>query len=53
MLSTFVQFCIQWIGTDPLWPKIILILIVILVLVGPRRVITIKKKDNNKWTIFF
>ena len=53
MLSTFVQFCTQWIGTDPRWPKIILILIVILVLVGPRRVITVRKKDNNKWSIFF
>ena len=52
MLSTFVQFCTQWIGTDPRWSKVILDLIGILVLIGPRKVITIKKKDNNKWTIF-
>lgn len=53
MLSTLVQFCTQWIGTDPQWPILITILLVILVLVGPRKCMTIKKTGENKWTIFY
>lgn len=52
MLSSFIEFCTNWIGTDPRWPTIITILLVVLVLVGPRKIITIKKTDENKWTIF-
>ncbi len=53
MLSSLVQFCTQWIGTDPQWPILITVLLVILVLVGPRKCMTIKKTGKNKWTIFY
>ncbi len=53
MLSTLVQFCTDWIGTDPQWPILISILLVILVLVGPRKFITIRKIDKNKWIITY
>lgn len=53
MLSTLVQFCTKWIGTDPQWPILISILLVILVLAGPRKIITVRKIEKNKWTITF
>lgn len=53
MLSTLVQFCTQWIGTDPQWPIAITVLLVVLVLVGPQKSITLKKTGENKWTIFY
>lgn len=53
MLSTFVQFCEQWIDLDPRWPKIVAVLVIILLLVGPRKIIALKKTAKDKWTIFF
>lgn len=53
MASDFVQFCTTWIGADPRWPRIIVVLLMILVLVGPRKMITIRKTGKNKWTIIF
>jgi len=52
MLSTFVQFCMRWLGVSPQWPILISVLLVVLVLVGPRKCITIKKVGEGKWTIF-
>ncbi len=53
MLTNFVQFCTTWLEIEPRWPAIVAILLVILVLAAPRKIITIKKTNNNKWTIFF
>ncbi len=53
MLSSFIEFCTDWIGKDPRWPTIVAILMVVLVLVGPRKMITIKKTGESKWTIVF
>lgn len=53
MLSNLVQFCTQWIEKDPQWSTFLSISLVILVLVGPRKCITIKKTGKNKWTMFF
>lgn len=52
MLSTLVHFCTKWIGTDPQWPVLLSILLVIFVLVGPRKIITVRKTGENKWTIY-
>ena len=52
MLSTFVQFCTQWLGTDSQWPIVILVLVIILIITAPCKIVTIKKNDENKWTIF-
>ncbi|MCI9178259.1 MAG: hypothetical protein HFJ28_06940 [Clostridia bacterium] len=53
MLTNFVQFCTTWLEIEPRWPTIDVSLLVILVLVAPRKVINIKKIKKNKWTIFF
>lgn len=52
MLSTFVRFCTRWLGVSPQWPILISVLLVVLVLVGPRKYITVKKTGEGKWVIF-
>ncbi len=52
MLSTFIQFCVQWVGADPQWSKLLAFLLVLLVSVGPKKTVTVKKVGKNKWTIF-
>jgi len=54
MLSTLVQFCTEWIGTDySSWSKLLEFLIVLLIIVGPRKILTIRKTGENKWIISF